>query len=314
MISAMQRRNYGLVLGGGGARGLAHLGVIEVLERENLLPNVVAGTSMGGLVGAFVAAGYSAQELHTIARSVSLRRLLDWRVGTGLLSDSAFRAWMAQHLPPTFEELALPLVVTATDIISGRTVYLSRGDLYSAIRATIAYPGAIDPVAMNDTLLLDGGILNQVPVDAAIFLGASRTLAVDVTAPEPLELSEKVLPGFTTLPVPLPQWWRDLTHKDEVSVSGKEHSDSHRATHGTPASLGTVQALRRSVDIMQAQLTAARLSLYRPNVLLRPHLHGIDLSSFRRAPQAIQAGQQAAEKELAQLHEVFGGLSLEPPK
>lgn len=299
-MTQRQRQSYGLVLGGGGARGLAHLGIMEVLEREQLLPSVVAGTSMGGLVGAFVAAGYNASELRTIASSVSLRRLLDWRVGKGLLSDNAFRAWLAQHLPPTFEELSLPLAVTATDIIGGRTVYLSRGDLYSAIRATIAYPGAIDPVAMNDTLLLDGGILNQVPVDAAVFLGASRTLAVDVTAPEPLELGGKAVLGFPALPVPLPQWWHDLAHKERPA-------DGHHATHGTPASLSAVQALRRSVDIMQAQLTAARLSLYRPNMLLRPDLRGIDLSSFRRAPQAIQAGQEAAEAVLAELHSTFGG-------
>lgn len=294
-VSQIQRKNYGLVLGGGGARGLAHLGVIRVLEREHLLPSVVAGTSMGGLVGAFIAAGYSAAELQTIAGSVSLRRLLDWRVGTGLLSDSAFRAWMGRHLPPTFEELPVPLAVTATDIISGRLVYLSRGDLYSAIRATIAYPGAIDPVLMNDMVLQDGGILNQVPVDAAVFLGATRTLAVDVTAPEPLDLETPTMLG---LPVALPgQWWRGRNH---------DHQDGHHAGQALPTHLNAVQALRRAVDIMQAQLTDARLSLYRPDVLLQPELRGIDLSSFRRAPQAIAAGEQAAEKELERLHVLFG--------
>jgi NTE family protein len=257
---------FGLVLGGGGARGLAHIGVWRVLEDAGLRPQALAGTSMGGLVAAFIAAGTSAGELRRISETVSYRRLLDWRPGTGLLRASAFEAWLGAHLPPTFEELRLPLALTATDVLTGRQVYLSSGSLYTALRATTAYPGAIDPVPWDDMLLADGGILNQVPVDAALFLGVRRVVAVDVTVPEPLELQ-----GRRRL-------WRAEAH------------------------LGTVRSLRRAVDIMQAQLTDARLSLYRPDILLRPHLEGVDLQSFRRGAQAIGAGETAARAELARLH------------
>ncbi|EYB67722.1 patatin [Deinococcus phoenicis] len=256
---------FGLVLGGGGARGLAHIGVWHVLEQAGLRPQVLAGTSMGGLVAAFIAAGVGAGELRRVSETVSWRRLLDWRPGTGLLRASAFEAWLADHLPPTFEELGTPLAVTATDLLTGRQVYLSGGNLYAALRATIAYPGAIDPVPQGDMLLADGGILNQVPVDAALFLGVRKVVAVDVTVPGPLELQGR-------------RPWRSGGH------------------------LGTVQALRRAVDIMQAQLTDARLSLYRPDVLLRPELAGVDLQSFRRGGQAIQAGEAAALAELPRLH------------
>ncbi|MBB5232894.1 patatin-like phospholipase family protein [Deinococcus budaensis] len=249
---------FGLVLGGGGARGLAHIGVWAVLEDAGLRPGVLAGTSMGGLVAAFIAAGMDAAQLRQVSETVSWRRLLDWRPGRGLLRTSAFEAWLATHLPPTFEELKLPLAVTATDLLTGRMVYLSSGPLYPALRATSAYPGATQPVPWEDMLLADGGILNQVPVDAALFLGVRRVAAVDVTGPEPLEL-----PG--------------------------------------QAPLGTVRSLRRAVDIMQAQLTDARLSLYRPDVLLRPRLEGVDLQSFRRGGQAILAGEAAARAELPRL-------------
>lgn len=257
---------FGLVLGGGGARGLAHLGVWTVLEEAGLTPQVLAGTSMGGLVGAFIAAGASAAELRRVSETVSWRRLIDWRLGTGLLRASSFEAWLAAHLPPTFEELRLPLAVTATDVLTGRQVYLRSGDLYTALRATTAYPGAIDPVPLDDMLLADGGILNQVPVDAALFLGVRKVAAVDVTSPRPLELPERR------------RRWRQ----------------------GPP--LGAVQSLRRAVDIMQAQLTDARLSLYRPDVLLRPELEGIDLQSFRRGAQAMAAGEAVARAELTRLH------------
>lgn len=260
---------YGLVLGGGGARGLAHVGVWRVLEEAGLPPQVLAGTSMGGLVAAFIAAGVGADELRRISDTVSWRRLLDWRPGTGLLRASAFEAWLAAHLPPTFEALERPLAVTATDVLTGRMVYLHSGDLYAALRATTAYPGAIDPVPYGDMLLADGGILNQVPVDAALFLGVRRVVAVDVTAPAPLELPSR-------------RRWRSEPH------------------------LGTVRSLRRAVDIMQAQLTDARLSLYRPDVLLRPELGDIDLPSFRRGAQAIGAGEMAARAELARVRALVG--------
>ncbi|WP_221089012.1 patatin-like phospholipase family protein [Deinococcus aquaedulcis] len=261
-------KGYGLVLGGGGARGLAHIGVWEVLEAHSLKPAVVAGTSMGGLVGAFIAAGYSAAELERLARGVSWRRLLDLRPTPGLIRQSAFSAWLAQHLPATFEELPTPLAITATDLLSGRAVYLTRGNLHDALRATTAYPGALEPVPYEDLLLSDGGILNQLPVDAALFLGARRVLAVNVTAPDPLELE-----GRRVLPLP----WR------------------------RGASLGPVRALRRAVEIMQAQLTDARVNLYRPDVQLRPQLGDIDLMTFHRAEQAIAAGRTSALGQLPRL-------------
>ncbi|GGO21382.1 patatin-like phospholipase family protein [Deinococcus humi] len=262
---------YGLVLGGGGARGLAHIGVWQVLEDAGLRPSVVTGTSMGGLVGAFIAAGYSGAELERISGTVSWRRLLDWRPGTGLFKISAMEGWLAHHLPPTFEELPTPLAITATDMLTGRGVYLARGSLFEAIRATSAYPGALDSVPVRDMLLSDGGILNQVPVDAALFLGVRKVLAVDVTAPDPLELHER----------------RVLIWKRE-------------------AHLGPVRALRRAVEIMQAQLTDARLSLYRPDILLRPNLGSIDLMNFNRTDQAIAAGRDAAKAELPRLKTLLG--------
>lgn len=267
---------FGLVLGGGGARGLAHVGVWQVLEDAGLRPSVVAGTSMGGLVGAFIAAGYTGAEIERVALSVSWRRLLDLRPGPGLISGAAMNAWLGQHLPETFGGLTLPLAITATDLTTGRAVYLSQGPLAEAIRATTAYPGALSPVPLGGALLSDGGILNQIPVDAALFLGARKVVAVDVTAPDPLELTAR----------------RVRLWNREVAL-GQPH-------------LGTVRALRRAVEIMQAQLTEARLSLYSPDVLLRPQLGNIDLQSFHRSTEAIRAGREVATRELPRLQAVLG--------
>ncbi|PYE55315.1 patatin-like phospholipase family protein [Deinococcus yavapaiensis] len=260
----------GLALGGGGARGLAHIGVLRVLETDGVRPGVIAGTSMGGLIGAFFAAGLSADAIENIASHVSWRSLLELRPGSGLLRGSAFEAMLAQHLPRTFEELSIPLIVTATDVLTGRLVYLYKGDLLSALRATSAYPGAVDPVHREGRLLADGGILNQVPVDAALFLGAAKVIAVDVTTPAPLDMPARR--RFLL--------WRR---------AGEERPRSDASSGLSP-----IRALTRALDIMQAQLTDTRLSLYKPDLLLRPSLEGIELMSFRRVDTAIKAGEHEA--------------------
>ncbi|SOC56841.1 patatin-like phospholipase family protein [Ornithinimicrobium cerasi] len=245
----------GLALGGGGARGLCHIGVLRVLQELDVHPDVVSGTSMGGLVGAFIAAGYSAQDLESIAKEFRWARLIDWRMSGRLLSTRAFERWLADHLPPTFEELELPLVLTASDLRDGQVHYFRRGDLHTAIRATTAYPGVVEPVLLGDALLVDGGLLNQIPVDGALFLGARRVLAVNAT---PLVRAE---------PEP-----------------------------GAPSSRrGTVlREVFRALDVMQAQLTAARLSFYHPDVVLDPPIDGVDIGDFHKAVTAIEAGAEAA--------------------
>lgn len=278
----------GLALGGGGARGLAHVGVLRVLALDGIKPGVIAGTSMGGLVGAFLAAGHSADAIEHIASHVSWRGLLELRPGGGLLRGSAFEAMLAQHLPRTFEELEIPLVVTATDVLTGRLVYLYKGDLLSALRATSAYPGAVDPIHREGRLLADGGILNQVPVDAALFLGASKVLAVDVTTPGPLDVPAR-----------------------RRFLLWRRARDEHAKPAASPG-LSPVRALTRALDIMQAQLTDARLSLYKPDVLLRPNLEGIELMSFRRVDQAIKAGEREALARREDLLDLVGMPSRAP--
>lgn len=260
--------HLGLTLGGGGARGLCHVGVMRVLGELGIHPDVVAGTSMGGLIGAFVAAGYDADQLDEIAKDVRWTRLIDWRITGRILSTKAFEAWLADHLPSTFEELELPLVLTATNLVDGQIHYFRQGDLQAAIRATTAYPGVIEPVEVDGALMVDGGILNQLPVDGALFLGARRVIAVNAT---PLV-------------------------RDELP-SAEEESARRRSR------LTALREVFRSIDVMQAQLTNARLSFYRPDVILDPVIDGMEISDFHKAAQAIEAGALAARERSEELLE-----------
>ncbi|GLV47851.1 phospholipase [Thermus sp. LT1-2-5] len=242
----------GLVLSGGGARGLAHIGALEVFLQAGLEFQVVAGTSMGAIVGAFFAAGLSPGEILTIARKTPWLGLLGLSPREGLFSRRKLKDFLAEHLPPTFAQLKKPLAVTAVDVRSGRLLFLTQGDLPSAVLASAAYPGLLAPVEREGRLLFDGGVLDNLPVDAARLLGATEVYAVDVTPERSLEESPR----------------------------------------------GLLALARRAVDLMQFHLTSVRLSLYAPEVYVRPSLLGVGIEDFRRLEEIVEAGREAARRAL----------------
>lgn len=240
----------GLVLSGGGARGLAHIGVLEVLEAQGFQAQVVAGTSMGAMVGALYASGRKPHKILEIARSTPWLRLLYLLPRPGLISQRGLRELLAKHLPARFEQLPIRLVVTAVDLEAGKVAYFSSGDLVGAVLASLAYPGLVAPVRFEGRTYMDGGILDNLPVDAARFMQAQYVLAVDVTP-------EVCLPGVPR---------------------------------------GSIGQVRRAIDIMQNHLTAARRSLYPPELYIRPELPGVGIEQFGRLEEIVEAGRKAALK------------------
>ena len=227
---------------------MAHIGVLEVLEAQGFRSEVIAGTDMGGVIGALYASGKTPAELLVIARSTPWLRLLDLVPRPGLISHKGLREWLARHLPRRFEHLSKRLVVTAVDLEAGRLAYFFEGDLPGAVMASAAYPGLVAPVQFEGRTYVDGGVLDNLPVDAARFLRAKYALAVDVTP--------------------------------EISLPGVPRT-----------ALGQV---RRSIDIMQNHLTAARRSLYPPDLYIRPELPGVGIEQFNRLEDIVEAGRKAA--------------------
>jgi NTE family protein len=177
-----------LVLGGGAARGFAHVGVLRVLEEERIPIDLVVGTSVGSLVGALYADGRGARELEAIARDLDRDDFFDFGLrpallGTGLASGDRLERWTAGHLRArNIEQLALPFAAVATDLDDGSVVVLRRGDVARAVRASSAIPGVFEPVELGGKLLVDGGVVANLPVRIARQLGATVVIAVDVTA------------------------------------------------------------------------------------------------------------------------------------
>lgn len=269
------RPKIGLVLGGGGARGLAHFGVLRVLRREAIPIHCIAGTSMGGLVGALFAADISSERVEEgilrLSRVTEQIRLVDLELSTGGLSIRGRRIYnfMADLLGEelTFADLSLPLAMVAVDIHTGREVILQGGLVIDAVRATISVPGVFMPVDLGGYRLVDGGVLDNVPVDVARGMGATRTIAVDV------------LPSFSR------------------NLPGREPVETGLQLAFAPRQLSEVYHV---LMIMIAAQTENRLRQYPPDLLIRPALppNITLLSGFNRAEEMIAAGEAATEAAL----------------
>ena len=184
------RPRVGLALGGGAARGLAHLGVLKVLMEERIPIDFIAGVSVGSVVAAAFASGLSIDQLIEQAKSVTWKHLGRWSLSLrGFNSNDRMADWLESILPVrTFEELKIPLRVLATDLRTGRPVVLERGPLFPAIQASCAIPGLYVPVELNGSLLVDGYLTCSLPVQQVREMGADVVVASAIG----LEISERV--------------------------------------------------------------------------------------------------------------------------
>ena len=175
----------GLALGGGAARGFAHIGVIQVLEEAGIKPDLVVGTSAGSLVAALYAAGRSGAELARVALAMDESAITDWSFpGRGLIRGEALARYVREQTGgKTIEQLPLPLGIVATDLDSGLAMLFQRGDVGMAVRASSAVPAVFQPVKIGSREYVDGGLVSPVPVRFARQMGAELVIAVDISSP-----------------------------------------------------------------------------------------------------------------------------------
>ena len=180
----LRRPKIGLALGGGFARGLAHIGVLKVFEEEQIPIDFIAGTSVGSVIGASYASGVSARELSEMAATVRFKDFSRWTISRlGLFSNDRMSKFLGRALRcRTFEELRIPLAVAATDIITGEPAVFTSGDLIDPVRASCAYPGIFLPVNVNGRLLIDGLLGHAVPAMPLRTMGAERVASVHLSA------------------------------------------------------------------------------------------------------------------------------------
>jgi NTE family protein len=194
-------KRVGLALGGGAARGLAHLGVLTILEREKIPIDCVAGTSVGSLIGAAFCAGLRSKVLKKIAYQTGWRNIasLTWPT-QGFVSFEKLERWLVALLGDLdFSELDIPLTVVATDIETGEGVFLKEGRLAAAVRASCSLPGIVVPVKMNGRLLVDGVVSDNLPVGAVRAMGADFVIGIDICGPTQRQRWSPLRTGYAAL-------------------------------------------------------------------------------------------------------------------
>ncbi len=287
----MSRVKLGLVLGSGSARGLMHIGVLKVWEREQLPLDLIVGTSMGALVGGVYACGVTALEMEEIALSIDMRRLVslaDVRLpSTALLNGRRVERFIRGLVDgKTFADTIVPFACVATDLEAGREVVLRDGDLATAIKASTSMPVIFAPTKREGLTLVDGAVVNPVPVDVATNLGAHLVVAV------------------TTFGVggTLASFALDSAEDAEcraLPTVGPSRPACPRATsffRGRRGLPSVSQAAFASVGVMQRGLSEPRLQA--AGLVIAPEVDGVSLYSYREAEKIIASGERAAEKSV----------------
>ena len=308
--AAPERPSIGLVLGGGAARGFAHIGVIRTLVAKGLVPDIITGTSIGAVVGGCYAAG-KLDEIETWGRSLTRRSLLSYLdvsfSGSGLLSGGKLADKIAEAIGDvTIDKLPVRYAAIATEIGTGHEIWITRGMLQDAMRASYALPGIFPPIRLGERWLVDGALVNPVPVSVARALGARLVIAVNVNTD--MFGRGTAIPDQGALPEPEPPIEEEVASRGLFGLFGGEKS-AKRRLFGTASRPGLSTVMVEAFNIMQDRITRARLAGDPPDILISPRVGRIGLFDFHRAQDAINLGAEAAERALEGFDEVIAALA-----
>jgi NTE family protein len=315
IIPQSSRKRIGIALGSGSARGIAHVGILQALREMDVEPDIVCGSSIGSLVGACYLTGHL-DEFSKWVSGLSTTAVLRF-MGIRLLGQGgvAEAGRLIQHLrdnfgDPAIEDLPKPYAAVATDLYRGREVWIQQGSVWDAVRASIAIPGLLTPVPYGDRWLVDGGLVNPVPVSLCRALGADVIIAVNLnsirrqqpestialpTAEEAEAQTEEETLAAEELPAP------------EANLFGRFSSSLRGATGplrqlwasgGSPQQPlpGTLNVVLSTINVMQDRITRSRLAGEPPDVVLAPRLAQLGLLEFNRGAEAVAEGRACVER------------------
>ena len=311
----VSKARIGLALGGGVARGWAHIGVLRTLLANDIVPDVIAGTSIGALVGG----AWAARRLDVLedwSRGITKRRmlsLLDVTIrGSGLIGGARLRSLMQENFGDlAIEELDTRFAAIATELGTGHEIWLTQGRLIDAIRASYSLPGIFGPVLIGGRWLVDGALVNPIPVSAARALGARVVIAVNVNA--------DMFGRGTVI-----QAAADIAREPDPANSVPAESDTepsrivrlfrmqHNIRHDVLSAgrgPGLMSVMVDAFNITQDRIARSRLAGDPPDVLISPRLGALGLFEFHRADEAIRLGADAAERALVDIRETIAALS-----
>jgi NTE family protein len=303
------RRKIGLALGSGLARGWAHIGVMRALKRLGLEPDIVAGSSIGAVVGGLYLAG-KLEKLEEWALALNKKKIigfLDLRLRAGgLIGGNRIIQEIKKHIGDLrIEELDRPFVAVATDLVTGHEVWIQNGDITTAMRASFAMPGVFRPMRLNGRWLIDGALVNPVPVAACRALGADMVIAVNLNADI---IGKARRPGSS---IPTAAGFDLLKTIDQSGDEGAPTIDSlsrrvFRRENNDPSLFGVMVS---TLNIMQDRITRSRMAGEPPDVMIAPRLGNIGLLEFDRAEDAIAEGELAVSRVRPEIADALSVLA-----
>jgi NTE family protein len=295
----------GLALGSGSARGWSHIGVIQELEAMGIRPQVVAGTSIGALVGAVYVSG-QLKDFSDWVTKLTVRdvvKLMDFTFSGGFVKGERLFGYFGEHHPnPDIKSLEQRYLSVATEMKTGREVWIDEGPVLDAARASCAIPGLFTPVKLNDRWMLDGGLVNPVPVSAARALGADVVIAVNLNAQ---------LVGLHLSAAGRQEAEREVDAAAVPEGGPKAKGFWHRVVgyleSGDPDKPGFFDVVASSVNIMQDRITRSRMAGDPPELTLLPRLEDFAMMDFHRAGDAIVEGRRVVQQHEAEIR-AWAGL------
>ncbi len=288
----------GLALGGGGMKGLAHVGALSILEAYHLKPQMIAGTSIGALVGVFYAAGYGARRLEKLMQDLNFLGLLGARFdGKGLLDVDKLEAYLHEHLGvETFEDLSIPLKVVCTDLETGEAVVFDQGPLVKPVLASTTIPGVFAPIRIEGRVLVDGGLRNNLPVSVLVEAGMTHTIGIRLFR----QMSDWKLAE------------QEEDEKKEKWAWIKPSRWGERLAEEVIENLPEVFTVaQRALDLIVMQAEQEQLERYRPNVLIEPEVTHIGILDFHEEKDPLfDLGIAATLKHTAALESLRQELTV----
>lgn len=289
-MSTPRRPIVGLALGSGSARGWAHVGVIRALEQAGIRPDLVCGTSIGALIGAAYAAG-ELERLEQWAIGLGFKDVvafMDVSLSSGLLKGERLRDFFRRNFVDCpLEQLPMPFAAVATSLHTGAEVWLREGSTIDAVRASIALPGLFAPALNEGSVLVDGGLVNPVPVSLARAMGADFVIAVDLGS-DILGRHLRAHPPAEAPAGEVSEWIRKL--QDNLDALIPTHSPDK------PDIPSMLDVLATSINIMQVRISRSRMAGDPPDLVVAPRLAHFGLLDFHRTKEAIEEGKRAVER------------------
>lgn len=308
------RKTVGLVLGSGASRGWAHIGIIEALEEAKIPIDFIAGCSVGAYIGA-IYASRSLDNLKKFLVRMDGQKIFSYFdvvfPRSGLLNGSKrVRELFSMHTnAETFDELEIPVMMMATDLERGKKVVLKSGSIIDALRATMSYPGLFEPVQRKGRWLVDGGLVDPVPVGMARAMGADVIIAVDlnsriVSRRQPLlsEPSSQLSDSGTDNRNELMKKMADFYETAENSLRDKTNEFLNRES----SSPDIIETVMTSIGIMQERITRINLAVDQPDILIQPRLGELKMMNFDQVEHTIEEGYISVQEKLEDIYPLLG--------